>query len=241
MLRALVFWRASLLGEAVVRRFGSKVLSGPFEGMEYLRAATEGTLTPRLLGTYECELHPYLLRFAAEGLDCVIDVGSAEGYYAVGMARLMPQLQVFAHDIAQEARDACRALADLNGVADRITIGGEFTPTDFEAFAGRRCLVIVDCEGAEVDLLRPDLSPALAGMKLIVETHNLYRRDALETITTRFAPSHNIVRVDLGPKSAPLPPDLAKQNHLDQLLAVWEGRRGPTPWLVMTPKDEAAS
>jgi hypothetical protein len=25
-------------------------------------------------------------------------------------------------------------------------------------------------------------------------------------------------------------------SHLDQLLAVWEWRAGPTPWLVMTPK-----
>ena len=45
--------------------------------------ATEGALIPRLLGTYECELHPHLAALSAEGLDCVIDVGCAEGYYAV--------------------------------------------------------------------------------------------------------------------------------------------------------------
>jgi hypothetical protein len=209
--------------------------------MEYLRSATEGALTPRLLGTYESELHPYLLQFARDGLDCVIDVGCAEGYYAVGLARLMPAVRVHAHDISLEAREACQVLAELNGVSGRVTIGGAFAPTDFEAYAGRRVLVIVDCEGAEVDLLRPDLSPALAQMKLIVETHDLYRRDALEIITGRFAPTHDIVRVDLGPKSAPLPPELARQSHLDQLLAVWEGRRGPTPWLVMTPKSDLQS
>jgi hypothetical protein len=31
---------------------------------------------------------------------------------------------------------------------------------------------------------------------------------------------------------------MTRQGHLDQLLAVWEWRLRPTPWLVMTPKDD---
>jgi hypothetical protein len=204
--------------------------------MEYVSVASEGALIPRLLGTYECELHPHLAAIAADGVDCVIDVGCAEGYYAVGLARTMPGVTVHAHDIEERARALCTELAARNRVSDRVIVGGEFRPEDFQAFADRRVLVMVDTEGAEVDILRPDLGPALAGMDIIVETHDLYRQGALATIRSRFEATHDIVRVDTGVKPLAGPDWLLDLNHLDQLLAVWEWRARQTPWLVMRPK-----
>jgi SAM-dependent methyltransferase len=236
LLRVLSRWRQFMLLNAYVRRHGAIIWSGPFKGMDYVTSATEGALLPRLLGTYESELHPHLQAFAAEGLDCVIDVGCAEGYYAVGLARLMPQVTVYAHDIDEKALAACRELAAKNGVAERVVVGGEFKPADFEAFAGRRVLVMVDAEGAELEVLQPQLSPALAGFSLIVETHDVYRPGALAAVIERFAPTHDILRVDQQyPRFEP-PPWFIDMSHLDRLLAVWEWRAAPTPWLVMRPK-----
>lgn len=163
-------------------------------------------------------------------------MGCAEGYYAVGLARLMPEVTVYAYDIAERARAACAELAAKNGVAERVIIGGEFAPDGFQTFAGRKALVMVDAEGAEVDILQPALSPALAGMHVIVETHDLYRPNALATMVERFSPTHEIARLDQQPKTFDMPGWLAELPHLDQLLAVWEWRARPTPWLVMTPK-----
>jgi predicted O-methyltransferase YrrM len=235
-LRVLAIWRSRLMVDAFVKRHGARILQGPFAGMEYLQRAAEGALLPRLLGTYESELHPALLAFMARGVDCVIDVGCAEGYYAVGLARMAPEIMVYAHDTNPRAQGDCRELAAMNGVEDRVMVGGLFAPTDFEAFADQRCLVICDIEGAEDDLLRPDLAPALAGMALIVETHDLYRPGVLARITERFEATHHIQRLDLGHKTLPLPDWIRTLNHIDQLIAVWEWRSGPTPWLVMTPK-----
>jgi hypothetical protein len=236
LLRLLGRWRSLMLANTFVSREGVRIWGGPFEGMQYVKSATEGALIPRLLGTYESELHPHLAAFAAEGLDCVIDVGCAEGYYAVGLARMMPDVRVHAHDIDEVARTFCADLAARNGVSDRVTIGGEFKPDGFEAFAGQRVLVMVDAEGAELDILQPDLSPALARMNIIVETHDVYRRDALATMKARFSPTHDIVQVNTSWKQLDGPPWLLEMTHLDQLLAVWEWRKAPTPWLVMRPK-----
>lgn len=236
LLRRLGRWRSRLLANTFISHEGPRILGGPFAGMEYVSQAAEGALIPRLLGVYESELHPHLQQMIAAGLDCIVDVGCAEGYYAVGLARMAPQVRVFAHDIDPAARAACADLAARNGVADRVEVGGEFSPADFEAFAGRRVLVIVDAEGAEVDLLQPEVSPALARMSLIVETHDLYRRGALATMMERFSPTHDIVRVDQQPKTFDMPAWLQELSHLDQLLAVWEWRAQPTPWLVMRPK-----
>jgi precorrin-6B methylase 2 len=235
-LRVLSRWRQYRVQEAYLHRHGTVIWGGIFKGMDYVSTATEGALLPRLLGSYEAELQPHLLAFAAEGIDTVIDVGCAEGYYAVGLARLMPHVTIHAHDIDEKALTACRALAEKNGVADRVIVGGEFKPQDFETFAGRRCLVMVDCEGAEVDVLQPALSPALAGLSLIVETHDVYREGALATLVERFAPTHDIVRVEQQFTAFEPPPWFAAMAHLDRLLAVWEWRVSPTPWLVMRPK-----
>ena len=239
LLRVVAIWRSRAIANTLAQHHGAKILNGPFAGMDYVKDATEGALAPRLLGSYESELHPAIARFAAEGFDCVIDVGCAEGYYAVGLARLMPTVTVYAYDIVEKARIACAELAAKNGVSDRVIIGELFTPTGFEAFADRKCLVMMDVEGAEDDLLRPDLSPALAQMSLIVETHDVYRPGVLERVRERFAATHDIQRLDQQAKTTPLPDWLARMGHLDHLLAVWEWRVRPTPWLVMTPKAPA--
>lgn len=240
LLRLMGRWRSTVLANTFIAHHGARIWGGPFAGMDYVSQATEGSLIARLLGTYESELHPHLAGFVAAGLDCVIDVGCAEGYYAVGLARMVPDITVYAYDIEEKARKACAELAAKNGVSDRVIVGGEFARDGFEAFAGRRVLVMVDTEGAEVDILQPSLSPALAGMNIIVETHDLYRAGAMAAMVERFTPTHDIVRVDQQPKAFDLPDWLQELPHLDQLLAVWEWRAQPTPWLVMTPRPHGA-
>jgi hypothetical protein len=235
LLRLAARWRSGAIAKTYISHHGARIWSGPFAGMEFVEASTEGPLIPKLLGTYESELHPHFVALSG-AVDQVIDVGCAEGYYAVGLARLMPDVTVHAYDINEKARAACADLAARNGVGERVRVGAEFKPDGFEAFAGQRVLVLVDTEGAEVDILQPALSPALAGMHVIVETHDLYRAGAMATMLDRFSPTHDILRVDQQPKTVDMPDWLQPFPHLDQLLAVWEWRAQPTPWLVMTPK-----
>ncbi len=240
LLQALARWRSRTLANTVVNRDGTRVLSGPFAGMDYMQHASEGCLLPRLLGSYESELHSTMEGFAAAGLDAIIDIGCAEGYYAVGMARLSPATTIHAHDIDPVAQAACIALAAKNGVADRVKVGGIFRGEDFAAFADRKVLVLMDAEGAEDDLLKPDDWPALKRMSLVVETHNMYRPGVTARLIERFGASHDIEVIGHAPRIMARPEWLQRLGHLDQLIAVWEWRTGPTPWLVMRPKSAGA-
>jgi hypothetical protein len=114
LMRWLAKWRSQALAQTFVGRHGAQIRSGLFAGMSYLPDASEGSLMARLLGTYEAELRPHIEALVAEGLDCVIDIGCAEGYYAVGLAYRFPNLEVFAFDIDETARTACAA-ASPNG------------------------------------------------------------------------------------------------------------------------------
>jgi len=231
-----VKWRTQLWVNTLAAD-GLHVRSGPFAGMDYVVKAAEGALLPRLLGVYERELHPDLLTFAAEGLDHVIDIGCAEGYYAVGLARLMPGVTVNAYDIDETARRRCGLLAAANGVSERVVVRGAFQGEDFDAYRGRgRVLVFIDAEGFEDEILRPDLYPALADFNVIVETHPGFREGVTERLIARFAPTHDIKRFDPRVEKADLPDQLTGRSHLDMMLACWEWRAGPTPWLIMRPK-----
>jgi hypothetical protein len=100
-------------------------------------------------------------------------------------------------------------------------LGGLFIPDDLATYAGQMVLLMWDKKGAESELLDPQASPALKGMDKVVESHEC----VIAGITQ--------VKDD-GQRQLHKPPNwFVNLAHLDQLLATWEWRSGPTPWLVM--------
>ena len=152
----------------------------------------------------------------------------------------MPDTRVDAFDIDPAAQRVCGELAAKRGVADRVRVGARFTADDFAAYAGRKTLVLCDIEGAERELLDPEAAPALRGMDLIVESQDCVAAGTTRLLAARFQSTHAItVVVDRGERRLPkVPPWFTRLRHLDQLLATWEWRSGPTPWLVMRSRQE---
>ncbi|MFM7416755.1 MAG: hypothetical protein ACKO51_13395, partial [Alphaproteobacteria bacterium] len=144
VLRLMGKWRHQMISNSIIARDGPVVQAGPFAGMRLGQHSAEGCHAPKLLGCYEEALHPHLEKFIARGFDAVLNIGCAEGYYAIGMARRMSGTKIFAHDLNQDAQKTCRSMAELNGVADRIIIDGLFSGGDFERFAALDTLVMVD-------------------------------------------------------------------------------------------------
>lgn len=160
--------RQKLLLAKFIKRYGFVVQEGPFAGMHYLNR-TRDPILPKLIGSYESELHPAFQNIVADGYDTILDFGCAEGYYAVGLAKLLPQSRIYAFDIDPAQQADCLALARLNGVEEQITICGEATREHIGQLAHGRTLLIVDCEGWEYQLLDPG---QLHGCDVLVELHS---------------------------------------------------------------------
>ena len=156
----------------------SEVVQGPFRGMRYISVAYCSEVLPKLLGTYECELDPAIEAICRAGCDRIVDIGAAEGYYAVGMALRNPEATIIGFEMNPTARFYLRRLSRCNGVEDRIQIEGTCdTESLREALEDARLpAVICDCEGAEDGLLRPDRVESLRRALILVETH-----DGMET------------------------------------------------------------
>jgi len=221
-----------------------RTISGPFKGMRYYPVSTGGEFLPKVTGTYERELHQAIEGFCESQFDQVVDIGAAEGYYAVGLALRLRNARVYCFDGNPGSHWLLRRNARLNYVSDRVIPGhwcSHETLSQVLRNAGRT-LLVCDCEGGEEDLLCPRLVPELLRTTMIVEIHDFPppgRKSRL--LHERFSKTHRIetaVAVARSREDVPLDLDLSEQEVQD---ATCEGRPLGMEWFVMVPWIECES
>ena len=94
------------------------------------RGAVGSAYIPKLLGIYERELHPIVERACTLGFRQIVDIGAAEGYYAVGMALRNPSTRVVAFEADEHGRTLLRRMAGTNGVTGQVEIAGRCEQAD---------------------------------------------------------------------------------------------------------------
>jgi len=240
-LRLLAKYRSHVLQYELATSRPAEVQAGPFRGMKYVDHSAEGCHLPKLLGCYEHELQPLFEAAIRSGYDHVVNVGCAEGYYAVGLALRLPQAVVHAYDINPGAREMCAKIAARNGVADRVRVGELFSSAAFGEFAGKRTLFVIDIEGNEAGLFAKASDEALAGGDFIVECHDAAPGKISAPLLERLRRTHAARLVGHDLPQFDLPAFLERRDHLDQLLSIWEWRGHPTPWLVAASRQRPPS
>ncbi len=189
------------------------VLAGPFAGLRYVEQASGSVLLPKLLGTYEACLQPWIAETPDRNYSTLLDIGCAEGYYAVGLARNCPGMSVVAYDLNDRARDLCKTMAQANGVSSRVQVKTRCNAEEISHQSGDNTLIICDIEGAEYELLDPEKIPALLRADLIVEAHDHLNPDITPSLRRRFGQTHHIETVCAV---APAPALLAPIAHLPE-------------------------
>ena len=233
------YHRINKLTQAIVKRYGLVVLAGPFAGMLYVAEAAGSSLLPKLLGSYEAELHQSVTAIIDSDYGRIIDVGCAEGYYAVGLALRVPEARVFAFDIDPRARQLCEEMAEVNSVSERVVVGGECNCERLDALLDDRSLVICDCEGYELELLDPDRVPNLSVSDVLVELHDFIDRTISPTIISRFAETHDISLISSHERDPSTYPALETFSDWDRHVAVAEFREDQMQWAFMRAKHSA--
>lgn len=216
--------------QALVARYGKKVILGPFQGMIYGDDATGSSYVAKLVGAYEEELHPTIEAIVAKKPSVVIDVGCAEGYYAVGFAKCLPSSQVYAFDTDPEAREYCLELAKINGLESRIHIGDFCNSEVLERMTIQPAFILCDCEGYEAELFGPDVVQNLKRCDFLIEFHDAIVPGVSQTLQQRFADTHSIQIIDTRPRDVSHYPCLADVPIPDREAALAEGRPTPMQW-----------
>lgn len=232
------------------------VLHGPFTGLKYPENAIQrgtigrtayaevnplcGNLFPKLIGSYERELHPILNQLSGNRYTEIINVGCAEGYYVVGLALRFPDANVYAYDLVAEKRDYCVQLAKLNQCQARIQLHESCDPATLKLIPIRsRGLIVCDCEGYERELFSDEVIPHLTQSDLLIEVHDFVDLNLTEKLKQQFAETHEITTV----RSID---DLEKARHYDfaeladydlnqRFELLRENRAYLMDWLFLTP------
>ncbi|MGO9601849.1 MAG: hypothetical protein ACLQAT_00325 [Candidatus Binataceae bacterium] len=196
-------------------------------------------MAPKLLGCYEEELHRPLEELVARKPVRILNIGCAEGYYAVGLARIVPDAKVFAYDIRIDAQTICRLAAETNGVGSRVTVGGPCTLDTLRTAIARegRTLIVMDCEGAELALLDQTAVPELATCDILVECHDYVDRAITATLRRRFMTSHVVENIVEGARDPNKYALVRQWESLDRWLIVNEGRPEMMNWLLCRARN----
>jgi len=223
--------------EELARRVSprGRVLAGPFEGLALPFESSSGSMAPLFAGTYELEISSAIELLVRCQPPVVVDVGAAEGYYAVGLAVRLPDSRVYAFDIDRWARRLCDLTVEANGVKN-VTVRGRVDSEQLNSLLVPGALLVSDCEGFELDLLDPAVVPALQGADLLIEVHEFLRPGVTEALVTRFGPTHDIELIDVVDRDPKVHPQLDHLTDHDASSAVQEGRptSPPMQWALMT-------
>ena len=233
-----LFIKNTILKEPIVR-------NGFFKGMHYPDFLAAGSaIYPKFMGSYEREIYPIMEEILKQPYTLIIDVGCAEGYYAVGFAMLMPNAKVLAYDTDARARNLCKQIAQLNNVSERIKIGGTLTADELCTidFENNRTLIISDCEGYEKELFTNNNLQHLKNCDILIETHDLFDMSITSYLTTLFKHTHKtpIIINSLDDIKKAQTYHYTETKDLDytlKKLIFGESRKAIMEWMFFTPKN----
>ena len=207
--------------------------------MQYPHFVSHGSaIWPKLLGTYESELTNAILAKKNIDYSAIVDIGCAEGYYAVGLGKMF-QTKVYAFDTNKEALRDCEAMAQINDVE---IVFGDFCNKDILTGLelGNRALIVIDCEGYEKQLISPEVTRELRNHDFIIECHDLWDIDITAQMIRSFSETHKTEIVesidDIRKAYRYDIPELRGFSIADKLQFVKEGRPTIMTWVIATTK-----
>lgn len=240
-------FRKTLLKRAVETAMPDlTVRHGPFAGVQYPSPQAVGSaLFPKLLGSYEAELHPIISGTVSKtNYSEVIDVGCAEGYYAVGMLVRLPNTVVHAFDTEPRALEMCRAMAEFNGVSARLRLGARCTAETLAEFSFTgKALIMSDCEGYEKQLFTEKCRSALRDHDLLVEVHDGHAPYVSDYVKDLFRATHQIHSIEpiSDHKKAIIYhyPELSSFSFDERKILLAEHRTNCTGWLFLQSRFQS--
>jgi hypothetical protein len=240
--------RRKLLGRQLHEAFGGEVQEGALKGLKLGPEPTwaRADLGPMLLGTYEINVVEQLRRLS-KGRSTLVDVGAADGYFAVGCVKG----RLFERSVCFEAdsitREALRETVLRNGVEDRVTIFGTADSSFLDKIADADvdpgdAVFLIDIEGGEFALLDDATLRSLANARFVIELHNemLAGQDRLPALVASAEKYFDISYVENGPRDPNANPLLRGFVENDRWLLCSEGRPAVRQrWMVLEPKAKS--
>ena len=220
-----------------------KVAHGEFKGMRLNKNNfwSKNDLITYILGVYEKHVVSQLIKFSKLNNKVFIDIGAADGYFAVGMAHSKFFKKVYAFEIETLARENLKKNAKDNFCDNKIFINKEANFNSLKKIIDidEISTILIDIEGGEFELLSKDILNLVKKCMVIIELHpNLVidgskKQERLLNICEDFFEISMIESESYNPNKFE---ELNQFADEDRLISFGEGRGTNMQWLVLVPK-----
>ena len=234
--------RRAELSNRLIRLYGSAVIYGPLKGLILSEYSWWGRAdrAAMIFGLYEEEVIQQIIN-KPEGYDTFVDLGAADGYYAVGLLKAKIFQNVFAFEINSQGRKNILSNAEQNGVQKNLHVLGEAKQDFYKHLSDREkeaAVILIDIEGAEYDLLSSEVFQSLSKAVFVVELHDFFFKDGFDKtqkLIERSSKTHRLSEVYMGQRNPSKCKELHSLSDSDRWLICSEGRGQLMRWLRFDP------
>jgi precorrin-6B methylase 2 len=193
-----------------------------------------------LLGIYEQEVLDSLTRKPAT-YRVFIDVGAADGYYAIGVLVCGLFDRTYCFEASESGRQIIKENAAQAGVANRLIVNSDAQHDFLDQIPSNElanAVILMDIEGGEFDLLTDENLDRLRRSILIVELHEWRLKDGshkLQRLLDACETTHSVSRMTTTSRDLSIFPELREMSDTDRWLVCSEGREQLMTWLRLDP------
>jgi len=224
------------------KKYGHVIAYGPFKGMKLSDEVwwSNNDRITQMLSIYEEHILARLKNFSTQGASRFIDIGAADGYFAIGMAYSKIYSKVYAFEIEPKGQKKIKDNSAVNHVENIVSVFGEADYSSIQNLLREniKTSFLIDIEGSEYQLLDEQMLSLVSSCYLICELHpwlvddgDQLQRKLIERARKKF----NVELIKRETYSPNIFSELDDLSDEERLIAVGEGRRKNMQWLVLTP------
>lgn len=235
------------ISKKIAMKYNYTVQNGIFKGLKIQEKQWWGIgdVAIKCLGYYEIEVQDIIERVQRENnLNTFIDVGGADGYFALGLIKNKIFEQSIIFEISSLGRKSIKNGSRLNQVEDRILIYGEATQSNLSHILNendielKNTLLLCDIEGEEYNLINQDLLNFLRDSYIIIELH-FFNNDLLskkKKFLELLASYHSLYIFNSLNRVINISSEFHLMDENERALLLSEGRSHIGEWVLLSPK-----
>jgi lipopolysaccharide biosynthesis glycosyltransferase len=237
----------ALCSQKVATLHHNTVQHGLMKGMRFSESgwgqADKGSM---ILGLYEREISDAIASID-DRYDVLVDVGSADGYYGVGLLVNQNFSESYCFEVSDDGQRILANNALANNVAERVHIFGKAEKRFYQQLPQDvldRSVVIVDVEGYEFELLDSETFSAFHNAILFVELHDWFFSDAddlRKNLLNAASKTHTPTYLTTGARDLSHLEELRSWTDTDRWLLCSEGRGRLMTWIRFDPTAQDIS
>ena len=226
------------LSSRVYKNYQGVVAFGLFQGLKlnaYTAWSGNKDTGSKILGLYENQILDW---FQNKYFDLFIDIGAADGYYAVGLLISKKVERAITFEISNSDIEISKSLAIANGVFDKIDFRGKATEDEITLILpqSQNGLILMDIEGGEFELVSENLLKLAKNYSFFIELHEFFDTDLERDFIELCCKFHDVEIIYGFNRNFPIDQFLLRLSDNDRALLLSEGRPNGMKWLVLSPR-----